>query len=199
MCTPPHPQGGDAFKADPSGREHGQECTFRQGRVQSNQQQKLLPKSTLRSSPQSLAVVLTLALVMSMNPQRSRLLILTKRSQRGRRQARDAVVSSDLGAGRSEFRRPGPPRGHCILRSRLLTFFIKTVSCREHLSTFSFKTEMSLRVLEGDMRNHLSPCVRPVRAHVVSLGFIPMPLVVAKPPGAPPAFAPSPLHFLPIL
>lgn len=105
------------------------------------------------------------------------------------------MVSSDLGTGRSEFRRLGPPGVRCISRSHLLTFFMKTVSCREHLSTFSFRTEMSLRVLEWDTRGHLSPCVRPVRAHVVSLGFVPMSLVVSKPPGAPRALVPSPFSF----
>ena len=56
---------------------------------------------------------------------------------------------------------PDPPRFQCVLRSRLLTFFMKMVSCREHLSTFSFRIEMSLRVLRGDKRGHLSPGVRP--------------------------------------
>lgn len=86
----------------------------------------------------------------------------------------------------------GPPGVCCVLRSRLLTFFMKTVSCREHLSTFSFRTEMSLRVLGGDARGHLSP-LRGQSELVVSLGFIPMSLVVPKPPRAPPARLLSPI------
>ena len=71
------------------------------------------------------------------------------------------MASGDLGAGRLGSTGPDPPRFHCVLRSRLLTFFMKMVSCREHLSTFSFRTEMSLRVLRGEVRGHLSPGVRP--------------------------------------
>jgi hypothetical protein len=54
----------------------------------------------------------------------------------------------------------------------MLTFFMKTVSCREHLSTFSFRTEMSLRVLEEDRRAPQSLCEASLNSHVVT-GFIP--------------------------
>lgn len=92
------------------------------------------------------------------------------------------MASGDLGAGRLGSAGPGPPGVHCVLRSRLLTFFMKMVSCREHLSTFSFRTEMSLRVLGGDVRGHLSQPLREAsRAHMVSLGSIPVLLVIPIP------------------
>lgn len=67
-------------------------------------------------------------------------------------------VSTDLGFGRWESTEPGPPGVPRALRSHLLTFFMKTVSCREHLSTFSFRTEMSLRVLGGDTSGYYGNC-----------------------------------------
>lgn len=57
-------------------------------------------------------------------------------------QALGTAVSSELGTGRL-----GPPAWPAW--GSLVTFFMKTVSCREHLSTLSFRTEMSLRVLAG--------------------------------------------------
>lgn len=57
------------------------------------------------------------------------------------------MVSGDMGVGRLGFIRFGLLGVCCVLRSRLLIFFMKTVFCREYLFIFSFRIEMLLRVL----------------------------------------------------